>query len=351
MAIKTLRAADATSMERDDFYREAATVYQIDHPNVVALVGVVTQGDPTYLVMQHCANGSLDHFLQKHRSGIAAITTTARLKICFEVACGMQAINDLRLIHRDLAARNVLLTGDNVCKIADFGMTRALTDDKYYTMANSRKALPLRWTDLRALLTGSYNLYSDVWSYGVFVWEVFSHAEMPYGDMPAMEILQRLQEGLRLNCPPACPPAVFSGAVIPCWNSDGNARPRFRDLAAYFEACFTKLQAAEAASAAAARTAGEVMPPASQSSGALTSYLMPTGTSTESFSVSLTSAPLPRSASVNSSMTVNSLYVPATTAPPATLHFGSPGTTSESLPYDTLFHGISKLLPLFLQLA
>ncbi|CAI8032558.1 Ephrin type-A receptor 8 (Fragment), partial [Geodia barretti] len=130
-------------------------------------------------------------------------------------------------IHRDLAARNILVSHEEMCKIADFGMSRALQDTDYYVSRGGK--IPVKWTAPEALHYKKYSTASDVWSFGIVMYEIWSPAARPYNWMTNNEVYQNIQSGYRLPPPPGCPRAVYQ-TMISCWNPEPESRPTFPDI-------------------------------------------------------------------------------------------------------------------------
>eukprot|EP00039_Didymoeca_costata_P010502 m.141424 g.141424 ORF g.141424 m.141424 type:complete len:1767 (+) comp14850_c0_seq6:155-5455(+) len=245
IAIKTLKLAKGISekeivLARLKFLEEAAIMAQFDHANVMGLKGVVTKGEPMLLVMELCQLGSLKSVLHSARPGglsgtFTALTMTARYRISLDVAMGMEYLHALAFVHRDLAARNVLLTSHYVSKVADFGLTRkqnlsSRNENESYYMSSGKGLIPLRWTSPEALVTGKYSDASDVWSFGILCYEIFTYAETPYKGINQQNLTSLLAKGYRQPRPEGCPEDFFDTIVLPCWEHSPQDRPSFSDL-------------------------------------------------------------------------------------------------------------------------
>ncbi|XP_068700593.1 ephrin type-A receptor 5-like isoform X3 [Montipora foliosa] len=226
MAVKVLRPGSDEKNQKD-FLSEASIMGQFNHPNVIQLTGVVTQSRPMMIVTEFLANGSLDYFL-KSRKG--ELSTTQLLGMAKDVACGMVYLSEMNFIHRDLAARNILV-GDNMsCKVSDFGLSRELADDnpesEYETQGGK---IPVRWTAPEALQHRTFSSASDVWSYGILLWEIMSFADRPYWEWNNYDVINRVKTGYRLPPPMSCPKVVHD-LMLNCWDSDKNKRLKFSDI-------------------------------------------------------------------------------------------------------------------------
>uniref|UniRef100_A0A673IZE6 Ephrin type-A receptor 7 n=1 Tax=Sinocyclocheilus rhinocerous TaxID=307959 RepID=A0A673IZE6_9TELE len=222
VALKTLKAG-YTEKQRRDFLGEASIMAQFDHPNVIHLEGVVTRSKPVMIITEYMENGSLDSFLRRHDGQFTIIQLVGILR---GIAAGMTYLADLGYVHRDLAARNVLVNSNLVCKISDFGLSRVLEDDPDAAYTTSGGKIPIRWTAPEAITYRKFSSSSDVWSYGVVVWEVMSYGERPYWNLTNRDVIKSVEEGYRLPVPMGCPGALHT-LMLDCWQKDRNERPRF----------------------------------------------------------------------------------------------------------------------------
>ena len=220
VAVKSLHVTDdAESVHgRDMMLSEAALMAQFKHENVVQLIGVVTVGEPIYIILEFCENGAMDGFLQSN-----TIENAEMERFAIESANGMKYLCSLRFIHRDLASRNVLLATGLKCKIADFGMSRAAVNSDYYRSHGD--LIAVRWTAPEALEEQKFSEQSDVWSFGVLMWEIWSRADVPYKGMGNDKVWANVLGGYRLPCPDNCPPNIYS-LMLACWGVSGT-RPTF----------------------------------------------------------------------------------------------------------------------------
>ncbi|KAG8447193.1 hypothetical protein GDO86_014600, partial [Hymenochirus boettgeri] len=173
VAIKTFKQAH---INESDFEKEISTLKNLCHRNLIQLYAVCSLGEPVYIVTELMSKGSLREFL--HGQEGKTLTVAQFLMIICQVADGMAYLENKHVVHRDLAARNVLVDDNLVCKIADFGLARLMKDD-FYSLQNSR-TIPIKWTAPEALTQGKYSTKSDVWSFGILMYEVFTFAEQPY---------------------------------------------------------------------------------------------------------------------------------------------------------------------------
>ncbi|KAM9355473.1 ephrin type-A receptor 7 isoform 1-T1 [Pholidichthys leucotaenia] len=247
VAIKTLKVG-YTEKQRRDFLCEASIMGQFDHPNVVHLEGVVTRGKPVMIVIEYMENGSLDAFLRKHDGQFTVIQLVGMLR---GIAAGMRYLSDMGYVHRDLAARNILVNSNLVCKVSDFGLSRVIDDDPEAVYTTTWKMqdlvnliftsvtdlhftqqggkIPVRWTAPEAIQYRKFTSASDVWSYGIVMWEVMSYGERPYWDMSNQDVIKAIEEGYRLPAPMDCPPGLHQ-LMLDCWQKDRAERPKFDQI-------------------------------------------------------------------------------------------------------------------------
>ncbi|XP_064196035.1 ephrin type-A receptor 7 isoform X3 [Anguilla rostrata] len=225
VAIKTLKNG-YTEKQRRDFLCEASIMGQFDHPNVVHLEGVVTRGKPVMIVIEYMENGSLDAFLRKHDGQFTVIQLVGMLR---GIAAGMRYLSDMGYVHRDLAARNILVNSNLVCKVSDFGLSRVMEDDPEAVYTTTGGKIPVRWTATEAIQYRKFTSSSDVWSYGIVMWEVMSYGERPYWDMSNQDVIKAIEEGYRLPAPMDCPPGLHQ-LMLDCWQKERADRPKFDQI-------------------------------------------------------------------------------------------------------------------------
>uniref|UniRef100_A0AAR2IT66 receptor protein-tyrosine kinase n=1 Tax=Pygocentrus nattereri TaxID=42514 RepID=A0AAR2IT66_PYGNA len=227
VAIKTLKSG-YTEKQRRDFLSEASIMGQFDHPNIIHLEGVVTKSSPVMIITEFMENGSLDSFLRQNDGQFTVIQLVGMLR---GIAAGMKYLCDMNYVHRDLAARNILVNSNLVCKVSDFGLSRFLEDDTSdptYTSALGGK-IPIRWTAPEAIQYRKFTSSSDVWSYGIVMWEVMSYGERPYWDMSNQDVINAIEQDYRLPPPMDCPNALHQ-LMLDCWQKDRNNRPKFGQI-------------------------------------------------------------------------------------------------------------------------
>uniref|UniRef100_A0A3Q3SRM5 Tyrosine-protein kinase n=1 Tax=Mastacembelus armatus TaxID=205130 RepID=A0A3Q3SRM5_9TELE len=234
VAIKMIKEG---SMSEDDFIEEAKIMMKLRHENLVQLYGVCTKHRPIYIVTEFLSNGCLLTYL---REGLKQHPTTVQLlEICKDVAEGMAYLESQQFIHRDLAARNCLVDGNGTVKVTDFGLSRYVLDDEYTSSAGSK--FPVRWSPPEVLLYCKFSSKSDIWAYGVLMWEVYTLGWLPYERLSNTEIADQVPRGLRLYRPQLANEKVYS-IMTTCWHDKPDERPTFHELALTVQDVLYELQ-------------------------------------------------------------------------------------------------------------
>uniref|UniRef100_A0A8C4U0A4 receptor protein-tyrosine kinase n=1 Tax=Falco tinnunculus TaxID=100819 RepID=A0A8C4U0A4_FALTI len=225
VAIKTLKVG-YTEKQRVDFLSEATIMGQFCHHNIIRLEGVVSKYKPFMIITEYMENGALDKFLREKQGEFGVIQLVGMLR---GIAAGMKYLANMNYVHRDLAARNILVNSNLVCKVSDFGLSRVLEDDPEATYTTSGGKIPIRWTAPEAISYRKFTSASDVWSYGIVMWEVMSYGERPYWELSNHEVMKAINEGFRLPAPLDCPSAIYQ-LMMQCWQQERSRRPRFADI-------------------------------------------------------------------------------------------------------------------------
>uniref|UniRef100_A0A7M4FX06 Ephrin type-A receptor 1 n=1 Tax=Crocodylus porosus TaxID=8502 RepID=A0A7M4FX06_CROPO len=230
VAIKTLKSTYSDS-QRWSFLREATIMGQFNHPNIVRLEGVVTKRRPMMIVTEYMENGALDAFLQKNEDKLKPVQLVSMLQ---GIASGMTYLSDRNYVHRDLAARNILVTRNLQCKVSDFGFSQIRETDVEAIYKTKGGKIPIRWTAPEAIAHQIFTSASDVWSFGIVMWEVLSFGDKPYGDMTNQEVMKSIEDGYCLPPPVDCPSILYE-LMKACWLHDCLQRPRFQEIQAQLE--------------------------------------------------------------------------------------------------------------------
>lgn len=251
VAVKILRP-DATKNARNDFLKEVKIMSRLKDPNIIRLLGVCVQDDPLCMITDYMENGDLNQFLSAHQLDNKAVAGGAPrdeeaaqgptisypmlLHVAAQIASGMRYLATLNFVHRDLATRNCLVGENFTIKIADFGMSRNLYAGDYYRV-QGRAVLPIRWMAWECILMGKFTTASDVWAFGVTLWEVLMLCRaQPFGQLTDEQVIENAGEFFRdqgrqvyLSRPPACPQGLHE-LMLRCWSREPERRPSFAQL-------------------------------------------------------------------------------------------------------------------------
>ncbi|XP_071116852.1 tyrosine-protein kinase transmembrane receptor Ror2-like [Haliotis cracherodii] len=255
VGVKMLKE-DASEDLQADFEREASLMAEFSHPNIVKLLGVCAIGKPMCLLFEYMSKGDLneflrlcspEHFITQSRSltdcqEMANLDTADQLYISTQIAAGMVYLAQKGYVHRDLATRNCLVSENLIVKISDFGLARSVHSVDYYK-GSDNDAIPIRWMPLEAILYNKFTVESDVWSFGVVLWEIFSFALQPYYGMTHEEVVKYVKDGKILAQPESTPVPVYE-LIKNCWNKKPSSRPSFQSLhksvCSFYEECSKK---------------------------------------------------------------------------------------------------------------
>lgn len=216
VAIKNIKC-DVTA---NNFLAETTTMTQLKHKNLVNLLGVILHNG-LYLVMELMSKGNLVNYLRSRGRG--NLPSQQLLRFSLDVALGMEYLEEKRLVHRDLAARNILVSENTEATISDFGLSKSKLSPEDLTR------LPIKWTAPEALRHNKFSSRSDVWSFGVLMWEIFSYGRAPYPKMSVREVMEKVQIGYRMEAPEDCQPVVYN-LMRSCWEDDPGKRPSFKKM-------------------------------------------------------------------------------------------------------------------------
>ncbi|VVC28395.1 Hypothetical protein CINCED_3A010229 [Cinara cedri] len=262
VAVKTVKN-NAGTTEKNDLLSEYNLLKDVNHPNVVKLLGAcTTQDGPFYLIIEYAKYGSLRSYLRKSRiqdvnsNGLVTgnfnrietrtpimlplypISPKDILKFAWQISKGMSYLAELKLVHRDLAARNVLLTEDKMCKISDFGLTRDVYEDNTY-LKKTKGRVPVKWMAPESLADHIYTSRSDVWSFGILLWELVTLGAVPYPGIAVQDLFKLLKEGYRMAKPEHCSHELYD-IMVACWADDQHRRPNFKSLTTSLEKMLEK---------------------------------------------------------------------------------------------------------------
>ncbi|XP_041855035.1 fibroblast growth factor receptor 1-A isoform X2 [Melanotaenia boesemani] len=247
VAVKMLKS-DATEKDLSDLISEMEMMKIIGkHKNIINLLGACTQDGPLYVIVEYASKGNLREYLRARRPPgmeycynpdqvpLENMSIKDLVSCAYQVARGMEYLASKKCIHRDLAARNVLVTEDNVMKIADFGLARDIHHIDYYKKTTNGR-LPVKWMAPEALFDRIYTHQSDVWSFGVLLWEIFTLGGSPYPGVPVEELFKLLKEGHRMDKPSTCTHELYM-MMRDCWHAVPSQRPTFKQLVEDLDRC------------------------------------------------------------------------------------------------------------------
>uniref|UniRef100_A0A8C0V2A0 Tyrosine-protein kinase receptor n=1 Tax=Cyanistes caeruleus TaxID=156563 RepID=A0A8C0V2A0_CYACU len=233
VAVKTLKKG-ATDHEKSEFLKEAHLMSKFDHPHILKLLGVCLLNEPQYLILELMEGGDLLSYLRgarKKKLQSPLLRVTDLLDICLDVCKGCVYLEKMHFIHRDLAARNCLVSkkeyerSSRIVKIGDFGLARDVYKNDYYRK-RGEGLLPVRWMAPESLIDGVFTSRSDVWAFGVLVWETLTLGQQPYPGFSNTEVLHHVRSGGRLESPNNCPDDLCD-LMARCWSQEPHSRPTF----------------------------------------------------------------------------------------------------------------------------
>ena len=222
VAVKTLKTG--SSMAESDFLQEATLMKELRHPNILQLYAMCTKEQPFYIITELMKHGSLLEYLRNERG---SLKLSQLISIAQQVTEGMAYLEEHQYIHRDLAARNVLVGVGLICKISDFGLTQSVQEAE--SKAFNRTKFAIKWTAPEALLHNRFSVKSDIWSFGILLYEIITYGRFPYAGMTNEEVIRKIEQGYRMPQPKECS-YMYYNIMLKCWREEPENRPTFEAL-------------------------------------------------------------------------------------------------------------------------
>lgn len=217
VAVKMLKDEGAVQK----FLAEASVMTTLEHENLVKFIGLVFSRKHIYLVTEYMSKGSLVDYLRSR--GRQHITKKDQINFAYDTASGMEYLEAKKVVHRDLAARNVLISETCVAKVSDFGLAR----EECYNLEVGK--LPIKWTAPEALKNGHFSNKSDIWSFGILLWEIYSFGRVPYPRIPLADVVKHVEVGYKMEAPDGCPLEIYE-MMRQTWDLNPSKRPTFAEL-------------------------------------------------------------------------------------------------------------------------
>lgn len=224
------------AMSSSEFQQGAEIMKQLSHSRVLTLFGVCTREGPVYIVTELMESGCLLDYLRDEN---VFLRLSQRINIGEQVANGMAYLESKCCIHRDLAARNIFIDENRICKVAGLHLAHILIGKDHFYEDSSGMRFPIKWTAPEALQERKFSIKSDVWSFGIVLYEIITCGSVPYPGMTNDEVLKKIKSGYKMPCPAFCYADYYDALMMSCWKEDPNKRPSFKSVQFILEDFFT----------------------------------------------------------------------------------------------------------------
>uniref|UniRef100_A0A8C1X7U0 non-specific protein-tyrosine kinase n=1 Tax=Cyprinus carpio TaxID=7962 RepID=A0A8C1X7U0_CYPCA len=221
VAVKTCK--DCSADVKEKFMSEALIMKKLDHPHIVRLIGIIEE-DPVWIVMELYQHGELGNYLSENKH---KLTTVTLILYSLQISKALAYLEGINMVHRDIAVRNVLVAKPDCVKLGDFGLSRYIEEEEYYKASVSR--LPIKWMAPESINFRRFTSASDVWMFAVCMWEIMSGGQQPFFWLENKDVINQLEQGVRLPKPEQCPPTLYS-LMTRCWAYSPGERPSFAEL-------------------------------------------------------------------------------------------------------------------------
>lgn len=227
VAVKTVHGDKCETEHIKAFMEEVMMMRDFDHPNVMTMLGLIIKDNKPYVCLPFMHHGDLKGFISEPQRSFQLVEL---LQLGLQVAQGMHYLAKENFVHRDLAARNCMVDKDHHVKVADFGLSRDLYEGDYYRMEDMAYPLPVRWMSVESIFGKTYNSHSDVWAFGVLLWELMTRGQKPYSDIADnKDVTSFIKRGGRMHCPASTSPEIYD-IMTSCWKTTPTERPTFAEL-------------------------------------------------------------------------------------------------------------------------
>lgn len=224
VAVKIMKETDEAIRS---FTNEACLMTSLKHKNLVQMIGITIDGPNICLVTEYMEKGSLSEYLRTR--GRQRVTLKDQVRFARDTCAGMAYLESKKVVHRDLAARNILISEDYTAKVCDFGLASREKFSDIYMNSGTGCRIPIKWTAPESLRLGEFSPKSDMWSFGILLYEIYSFGRLPYPKIPLADVVKYVESGYRMEAPEGCPPSIYD-IMKRAWKAEPKERPSFADI-------------------------------------------------------------------------------------------------------------------------